>query len=149
MEANDIDYKNLNFRSGDHILFFIFRESGSLVSLYLKLLNGYIRIIKAESDLKQFNAEIKRPEKKLKKKPYKTNDPDHKLSDLDDNKGIFHPGVQIDDEERYMLALESKESTTERNNQTGPGLGILTPDQFFSRLTILLAQLQAGNNSQK
>lgn len=67
-EANDIDYKNLNFRSGDHILFFIFRESGSLVSLYLKLLNGYIRIIKAESDLKQFNAEIKRPEKKLKKK---------------------------------------------------------------------------------
>ena len=68
MEANDIDYKNLNFRSDDHILFFIFRESGSLVSLYLKLLNGYITIIKAESDLKQFNAEIKRPEKKLKKK---------------------------------------------------------------------------------
>ena len=33
--------------------------------------------------------------------------------------------------------------------QKGPGLKILTPDQMFSRLPITLAQLKAGNNSEK
>ena len=41
IEANDVDYKNLNYRSGYHILF-KFSEYGSLVSLYLVLVNGYI-----------------------------------------------------------------------------------------------------------
>ena len=31
----------------------------------------------------------------------------------------------------------------------GSGLKILTPDQMFSRLPISLAQLKAGNNSEK
>ena len=39
--------------------------------------------------------------------------------------------------------------TTERRNQQGQGLKILTPDQMLSRLPITLAQLKAGNNSQK
>ena len=34
-------------------------------------------------------------------------------------------------------------------NQKGQGLKILTPDQMFSRLPISLAQLNAGNNSEK
>ena len=34
-------------------------------------------------------------------------------------------------------------------NQLGGGLKILTPDQMLSRLPITLAQLKAGNNSQK
>ena len=34
-------------------------------------------------------------------------------------------------------------------NQLGEGLKILTPDQMLSRLPITLAQLKAGNNSQK
>ena len=33
--------------------------------------------------------------------------------------------------------------------QLGPGLKILTPDQMLSRLPITLAQLKAGNNSEK
>ena len=36
-----------------------------------------------------------------------------------------------------------------KQNQSGQGLKILTPDQMFSRLAITLAQLKAGNNSQK
>ena len=36
-----------------------------------------------------------------------------------------------------------------KQNQSGQGLKILTPDQMLSRLTITLAQLKAGNNSQK
>ena len=36
-----------------------------------------------------------------------------------------------------------------RQNQQGKGLKILTPDQMLSRLPISLAQLKAGNNSEK
>ena len=34
-------------------------------------------------------------------------------------------------------------------NQSGQGLKILTPNQMLSRLPISLAQLKAGNNSEK
>ena len=34
-------------------------------------------------------------------------------------------------------------------SQSGKGLKILTPQQMFTRLPILLAQIKAGNNSQK
>ena len=43
-----------------------------------------------------------------------------------------------------MPDLESEESGTK-----GKGLNILTPNQMLSRLTISLAQLNAGNNSEK
>ena len=36
-----------------------------------------------------------------------------------------------------------------QQKQGGKGLKILTPDQILSRLPITLAQLKAGNNSQK
>ena len=36
-----------------------------------------------------------------------------------------------------------------RQNQQGKGLKILTPNQMLSRLPITLAQLKAGNNSEK
>ena len=48
-----------------------------------------------------------------------------------------------------MTELESEESAAKRRNQPGQGLKILTPDQMLSRLPITLAQLKAGNNSQK
>ena len=34
-------------------------------------------------------------------------------------------------------------------NQKGEGVKILTPHQMLSRLSISLAQLEAGNNSEK
>ena len=49
----------------------------------------------------------------------------------------------------YMPELESEESVALRREQEGQGLKILTPQQMHSRLPTLLAQLQAGNNSQK
>ena len=48
-----------------------------------------------------------------------------------------------------MPELESEESTAERRNQHGQGLKLLTPGQMLSRLPITLAQLKAGNNSEK
>ena len=47
------------------------------------------------------------------------------------------------------LLKEILGTTAERRNQQGQGLKILTPDQMLSRLPITLAQLKAGNNSQK
>ena len=48
-----------------------------------------------------------------------------------------------------MAELKSEESAAQRTNQIGQGLKILTPNQMPSRLPIFLAQLKAGNNSQK
>ena len=48
-----------------------------------------------------------------------------------------------------MSELESEESAAQRRNQRGQGLKILTPQQMLSRLPISLAQLKAGNNSEK
>ena len=48
-----------------------------------------------------------------------------------------------------MPELESEESAAERRNQQGKGIKILTPNQMLSRLPISLAQLEAGNNSNK
>ena len=48
-----------------------------------------------------------------------------------------------------MPELESDKSAAERRNQEGKGIKILTPNQMLSRLSISLAQLKAGNNSEK
>ena len=48
-----------------------------------------------------------------------------------------------------MPELGSEEFVAEKRNQPGKGLKILTPDQMLSRLPISLAQLNAGNNSEK
>ena len=48
-----------------------------------------------------------------------------------------------------MTELESEKSAAERRNRQGKGIKILTSDQMLSRLPISLAQLQAGNNSER
>ena len=77
------------------------------------------------------------------------------------SKGIFSyiDGFQVEKETdketneqpdtTNMPELESEESAEERRNQTGKGLKILTAGQMLSRLSIILAQLKAGTNSEK
>ena len=48
-----------------------------------------------------------------------------------------------------MPELESEESAKQRKNKQGQGLKILTPKQMIIRLPIFLAQIKAGNNSEK
>ena len=48
-----------------------------------------------------------------------------------------------------MPELESEESAAQKRNQQGKGLKILRPNQMLSRLPNFLAQLKAGNNSEK
>ena len=75
------------------------------------------------------------------------------------NLGIFEEKLDIEKQESdeqpdttdttNMPELESEESAEKNKKQRGVGLKILTPDQMLSRLPITLAQLKAGNNSQK
>ena len=69
----------------------------------------------------------------------------------EDNLEIFKEKQESDEEPDTtdMPELESEESTVERRNKSGKGLKILTPDEMLSRLPITLAQLKAGNNSEK
>ena len=48
-----------------------------------------------------------------------------------------------------MPDLESEESAEQRRKQEAKGLKILTRQQMLRRLLISLAQLEAGNNSEK
>ena len=48
-----------------------------------------------------------------------------------------------------MPELKSEESAAQRRKHKGQGSKILTPEQMLNRLAISLAQLKAGNNSEK
>ena len=48
-----------------------------------------------------------------------------------------------------MPDLKSEKDAAKRREKSGKGLKILTPQQMLSRLPISLAQLKAGNNSEK
>ena len=48
-----------------------------------------------------------------------------------------------------MPDLKSEESAEQTRNKQGKDLKILLPSQILSRLPISLAQLKAGNNSEK
>ena len=59
---------------------------------------------------------------------------------------FIKPNASVDEKsESDMPELESEESA----EQQGLRLKILTPKQIIIRLPILLAQLKAGNNSEK
>ena len=66
-------------------------------------------------------------------------------TDSEDEKfDIAQGGEDIGD----LPPLEKEEDAAKRQ-QKGQGLKIMTPKQMIVRLPILLAQLKAGNNSQK
>ena len=62
---------------------------------------------------------------------------------------------EISEEERMtektdkIIKIVKKVLKFNRRIQQGQGLKILTPNQMLSRLSITLAQLKAGNNSEK
>ena len=64
---------------------------------------------------------------------------------------IENMGEEEKEIEKPNEIIDIAEKITEFNNQNqqGKGLKILTPDQMLSRLPITLAQLKAGNNSEK
>ena len=67
---------------------------------------------------------------------------DNKTDDEDNENG-----EEIDTTD--MPDLQNEESAAQKREHEGTGLKILTPKQMLSRLPISLAQLKAGNNSEK
>ena len=51
--------------------------------------------------------------------------------------------------DHYSLMMSEAKSKAKQNETKGTGLKILTPKQMLQRLPIALAQVKAGNNSQK
>ena len=49
----------------------------------------------------------------------------------------------------YSLIMSEAKIKAKQNEAKGKGLKILTPKQMLQRLPIALAQVKAGNNSQK
>ena len=56
---------------------------------------------------------------------------------------------EIEKPDKILKIVEEILDFNNKQNQIGKGLKILTPNQMFSRLPISLAQLNAGNNSEK
>ena len=57
---------------------------------------------------------------------------------------------EIETEKSYNIVIVVKKIfEINKINQEGKGLKILTPNQMLSRLPIVLAQLQGGDNSNK
>ena len=54
-----------------------------------------------------------------------------------------------EDPELIVKIVEKILKFNKQNQQKGQGIKILTPNQTLNRLPIALAQLQAGNNSNK
>ena len=71
------------------------------------------------------------------------------LKDLKEEiKKISEAEIEIEDPESIVKIVEEIFNFNKQNQQE-QGLKILTPNQMLSRLPISLAQLKAGNNSEK
>ena len=71
------------------------------------------------------------------------------LKDLKEEiKKMSEKEKEIEDPELIVEIVEEILKFNEQNQQ-GKGIKILTPNQMLSRLPISLAQLKAGNNSEK
>ena len=77
--------------------------------------------------------------KEIKNKWSNLKDDIEKMSE--DEKKIEQPDI--------ILKIVKEILDFNKQSQIGKGLKILTPDQMLSRLPITLAQLNAGNNSEK
>ena len=65
---------------------------------------------------------------------------------------LFSPLFKPSDEQpdtKDMSELEESNESAAQKEQSAKGLKLLTPSQMLSRLPISVAQLNAGNNSEK
>ena len=72
------------------------------------------------------------------------------LKDLKEEiKKMSEAEIEIEKPDEIVNIVEKIRKFNEQNQQKGQGIKILTPNQVLNRLPIALAQLQAGNNSNK
>ena len=72
------------------------------------------------------------------------------LKDLKEEiKKMFEVEIENEGPESIVEIVEKILNFNKQNQQKGKGLKLLTPNQMLNGLPITLAQLQAGNNSNK
>ena len=72
------------------------------------------------------------------------------LKDLKEEiKKMSKAEIENEDPELIVEIAEKILQFNEQNQQKGQGIKIITPNQMLNRLPIALAQLQAGNDSNK
>ena len=71
-----------------------------------------------------------------------------RLNDLKNENKMSEDEKEIEQPDKILKIVEEILEFN-KQNQSGKGLKILTPNQMLSRLPITLAQLKAGNNSEK
>ena len=72
------------------------------------------------------------------------------LKDLKEEiKKMSKAEIETEKPDEIVNIVEKILKFNEQNQQKGQGIKILTPNQMLNRLPIALAQLQAGNNSNK
>ena len=71
------------------------------------------------------------------------------FADFEDEVKIMSKGDKKSKGTKLLNIVNDTLNFTLTEWKTGHGLKILTPNQMLSRLTITLAQLKAGNNSEK
>ena len=71
------------------------------------------------------------------------------LSDLKNEIGKMDEEEKEIDKSNDIVNIDEEIVEFNKQKQEGKGLKILTPDQMLSRLSITLAQLKVGNNSEK
>ena len=73
-----------------------------------------------------------------------------RLNDLKEEiKKMSEAEIENEGPESIVEIVEKILKFSKQNQQKGQGIKILTPNQMLNRLPIALAQLQAGNNSNK
>ena len=73
-----------------------------------------------------------------------------RLKDLKEEiKKMLKAEIENEDPESIVNIVEKILKFNKQNQQEGQGIKILRPNQMLNRLPIALAQLQAGNNSNK
>ena len=111
----------------------------------LKLFSKYFKYLSPSNLYKTLNEPINTDRNKILVNLIKSALTDLKKdvgNTLKDNANKIEENNKIIDIIEYILYLNEE-------NQKGQGLKILTPDQVLCRLPISLAQLNAGNNSEK
>ena len=72
------------------------------------------------------------------------------LKDLKEEiKKMSKAEIEIENPELIVEIVERILKFKKQNQREGQGIKVLTPNQMLNRLPIALAQLQAGNNSNK
>ena len=107
---------------------------------------------KTITDIDEFKKYITGKETKINKELFKNyfpfQTPSALLKDLYKIKKMSEKEKEIENPELIVEIVEEILKFNEQNQQR-EGIKILTPNQMLSRLPISLAQLQAGNNSEK